>query len=273
LTFYLQLLGKISPVILLRLRHAISDPTLDIRVEGLSQTQLTFLPKNLFIPVCSISSWLVLIYKMGSIIDSKTSTSAVRLSVIDVSDPSAETGKQLLAAATKYGFLYINTKGTGFTEALVNREFELSKEVFALSTEEKDECHISKNNANRGWTGMHNETLDPKNQRKGDFKEAFNIGEFTADGNAQQPLPRALSDHEDELWEFEKLCKSTCNKVLDLLAMGLEVEEPKFFSSRHTSPSGCTVRLLHYPSIPDDVDYQPEVDIRAGAHSDCKFCH
>jgi isopenicillin N synthase-like dioxygenase len=45
----------------------------------------------------------------------------------------------------------------------------------------------------------------------------------------------------------------------------------EWFSSRHDTskgPSGCTLRLLHYPSIPEDSDFQPEVDIRAGAHSD-----
>lgn len=41
-------------------------------------------------------------------------------------------------------------------------------------------------------------------------------------------------------------------------------------SSRHDpkQPSGCTLRLLHYPSMPESADYRPEVDIRAGAHSD-----
>lgn len=28
------------------------------------------------------------------------------------------------------------------------------------------------------------------------------------------------------------------------------------------------MRLLHYPSIPETADYQPDVDVRAGAHSD-----
>lgn len=43
----------------------------------------------------------------------------------------------------------------------------------------------------------------------------------------------------------------------------------EWFSSRHKGgPSGCTLRLLHYPAIPSGTDFQPEVDIRAGAHSD-----
>ena len=79
-------------------------------------------------------------------------------------------------------------------------------------------------------------------------------------------------------------------KILSLFAIGLEVCIPplepivncltppqvdeqkggrEWFSSRHRDgPSGCTLRLLHYPSIPQGSDFQPDVDIRAGAHSD-----
>ncbi|KIW64250.1 hypothetical protein PV04_09197 [Phialophora macrospora] len=199
---------------------------------------------------------------MGSMGDGN---SAIQLPVIDISDFSVEVGKRVLEAATKYGFLYIDTKGTGFTAEMVTREFDLSRQFFALPDEEKEPCRI--NQTNRGWTGMHGEILDPKSQRRGDFKEAFNIGEFV-DRKPQQPIPNFLESHISELAEFERTCKQTCDRVLDLLGLGLEVEEPNFFSSRHTQPSGCTVRLLHYPAIPADVDYQPEVDVRAGAHSD-----
>jgi isopenicillin N synthase-like dioxygenase len=198
---------------------------------------------------------------MGSIGES----TSIQLPVIDISEFSPEVGKRVLDAATKYGFLYLNTKGTGFTEELVKREFEFSRQFFGLPEAEKAACHIDE--TNRGWTGMHGEILDPKAQRKGDFKEAFNIGEFR-DGKPQQTMPQFLEGRLDELAEFERTCKQVCDRVLDLLGLGLEVEEPNFFSSRHTQPSGCTVRLLHYPAIPADVDYQPEVDVRAGAHSD-----
>ena len=47
-----------------------------------------------------------------------------------------------------------------------------------------------------------------------------------------------------------------------------QIPDQEWFVSRHHEPSGCTLRLLHYPSIPEDFDYKPDVDIRAGAHSD-----
>jgi isopenicillin N synthase-like dioxygenase len=66
-----------------------------------------------------------------------------------------------------------------------------------------------------------------------------------------------------------------CLRLLELFAIGLQVDPSKggskWFSSRHSrelGPSGCTLRYLYYPSIPEDADYHPEVDIRAGAHSD-----
>lgn len=120
---------------------------------------------------------------------------------------------------------------------------------------------------------MHAETLDTKNQRMGDFKEAMNLAEFKS-GKAQQPLPPCFVDHESEIEEFQKSCHSMMLRILVLFAIGLNIDPEAggrdWFSSRHigTEPSGCTLRLLHYPPIPPGSDYQPSVDIRAGAHSD-----
>lgn len=199
---------------------------------------------------------------MGSINDG---VGAIQLPVIDISNFIPEVGKQMLDAATEFGFLYINTDGAGFTEDDVNQQFKLSQHFFAMPEVEKETYRID--HSNHGWVGMQAEILDPKSQRRGDFKEAFNVGEFL-DGKPRKPLPPVLQDHLNDLTTFEAKCRKLCDRVLDLLALGLEVEERSFFSSRHTQPSGCTVRLLHYPAIPEDVDYEPEVDIRAGAHSD-----
>lgn len=50
----------------------------------------------------------------------------IDLPVLDISNPlDPEAGKALLAAATKYGFLYVDSRGTDFTAAEVDRAFEL----------------------------------------------------------------------------------------------------------------------------------------------------
>jgi len=190
---------------------------------------------------------------------------AVQLPIIDISEPTPETARLMIDAAVKFGFLYIDTKGTDFTEEIVDREFDLSKKFFSCPELEKEECRIGADN--RGWTGMHGEILDPSVQKRGDWKEALNIGEFH-NGKPQQKMPKSLASHIEELEDFEARCVSTSKRIFRLLALGLEMEDLDWFSKRHRRPSGCTVRLLHYPALPTGTELEDEVDIRAGAHSD-----
>ncbi|ORY83233.1 hypothetical protein BCR37DRAFT_379239 [Protomyces lactucae-debilis] len=110
---------------------------------------------------------------------------------------------------------------------------------------------------------MHSEKLDPATQRKGDFKEAFNLD---VSSNAHQPLPRVLQAEKAVLAEFEACCRQVTTRLLDLLALGLG-KEPDFFSSKHNAskPSGTVLRLLYYPAIDERFE---QGDIRAGAHTD-----
>lgn len=58
--------------------------------------------------------------------------------------------------------------------------------------------------------------------RKTDHHRAMNFGDFK-DGKAQQPIPPVLAPHESEINDFAALCNKTCNRILNLLALGLEV--------------------------------------------------
>ncbi|EPS32502.1 hypothetical protein PDE_07462 [Penicillium oxalicum 114-2] len=194
----------------------------------------------------------------------------IELPVIDISNPhDPAVGKAMLDAAAKYGFLYVNSKGTDFTAQDVDHAFGLSRKFFASPVSDKETCRITPNN--RGWSGMHTETLDPEHQRTGDFKEAMNFGDFK-NGKAQQPLPTSLTPHESEIADFAQLCNKTCKRILNLLSLGLEMPED-FFASRHdpsSGPTGSILRFLWYPSIfsPETASYKHDKDVRAGAHSD-----
>lgn len=188
---------------------------------------------------------------MGSVGVEGSSQDLIQLPIIDVSDTSIENGRRLVDAAIKYGFLYISPEGTLFTESLVQSQFDLSKQFFAQPISEKEKYKIGTDN--RGFTGMHNEILDPSKDSK-EFKEAFNMGEFDDNRLPQQKMPEWLATGEnlEQLRSFEIACRTTCNQVLDLIGVGLEVEDgTNWFSRRHGQPSGCTVRLLHYPSLPE----------------------
>ncbi|KAK5079040.1 hypothetical protein LTR64_002539 [Lithohypha guttulata] len=193
---------------------------------------------------------------------------SLNLPVIDVSDTSPENGKRLVQAAIDYGFLYVSPEGTPFNEQLIDAQFKLSREFFTCPLSEKEKFHVGTDN--RGWLGMHNEILDPAKQSK-EFKEAFNIGEFDEERMPQQIMPGCLSTETSltQLRDFEAACDKTCKMFLDLIGIGLEVEDGlNWFSKRHGRPSGCTMRMLHYPSLPKGTDYSLDNDVRAGAHSD-----
>ncbi|KZF26578.1 oxidoreductase-like protein [Xylona heveae TC161] len=195
---------------------------------------------------------------------------AVELPIIDLSKPSAEVGEEIVNAAATYGFLYIKNTGRDIKPEAIERAFELSREFFASPEEEKAKCLIGPEN--KGWSSMHREILDQGNQRKGDFKEAFNFGTFE-NGKARQPLPKSLASHESELSQFATSCHDLCMKVLRAFAIGFKIKEEdggeEWFSSRHdVEKSSSIFRMLYYPAVPEEADYIPDVDIRAGAHSD-----
>ncbi|RAH45787.1 2-oxoglutarate and iron-dependent oxygenase domain-containing protein, partial [Aspergillus brunneoviolaceus CBS 621.78] len=70
----------------------------------------------------------------------------IELPVLDISNPlDPNAGKAMLDAATTYGFLYVDSKGTDFTPADVKRAFELSQTFFKSPAEEKATCRIEPN--------------------------------------------------------------------------------------------------------------------------------
>ncbi|OAX79821.1 hypothetical protein ACJ72_05853, partial [Emergomyces africanus] len=151
--------------------------------------------------------------------DEPAAGAPVQLPVINISEATPSVGKAMIDAATKYGFFYVDSASSDFSNDDVESAFAMAREFFASPYEEKAVVKIGTNN--RGWSGMHAETLDPEHQQRGDFKEAMNFGEFK-NNKAQQELPKSLVPHEAELARFMDLCRKTCNRILALLALGLD---------------------------------------------------
>ncbi|KAG8630970.1 hypothetical protein KVT40_000110 [Elsinoe batatas] len=213
--------------------------------------------------------------------------------VIDISSGNTDAARQLLAAATDNGFAFIkNNDATGLSPSDIQSMFDLSASFFAAPTNVKAECSINSNKSgkNRGWLGMHAETLDPSKQKKGDFKEAFNFSPH----NPPQPLSGPLSDQRDTLLTFQTKCHSLCLHILRLFATALSIPQ-SWFEERHDFSQGETgsiLRLLYYPSLQtlkakasrteqnggSEVngaeqekqwqEFEEGEDVRAGAHSD-----
>ncbi|KAI6089478.1 2OG-Fe(II) oxygenase superfamily protein [Hypoxylon rubiginosum] len=189
--------------------------------------------------------------------------------IIDISAEGADqiqVAKELVDAAVEYGFVYVRNAGRDISTEQIENAFGLSRTLFASPLEDKQRCKIEKNN--QGWSGMHTETLDPKTQRVGDFKEGFNFGTFK-DGKATQPIPRSIEPHQAQLAGFREACHALCQKLLLLFGIGLQVDPPTFFTSAHSpaQPSGSILRFLYYPP-PSATPTAEPADVRAGAHSD-----
>nr|XP_003649066.1 uncharacterized protein THITE_120638 [Thermothielavioides terrestris NRRL 8126]AEO62730.1 hypothetical protein THITE_120638 [Thermothielavioides terrestris NRRL 8126] len=192
-----------------------------------------------------------------------------KIPVIDVSGDGdqAQVARELVDAAVEHGFVYIRNTGKDIPVEAIDAAFEMSRRLFDAPLSEKQACTIQQNN--RGWSAMNYETLDPANQRVGDFKEAFNFGEFV-DGKAQQPIPPTIAADEPQISAFRDLCYNLSLKLNTLLGIGLEVTPPDFFTAAHLrarGPSGTILRFLRYPPRSDLSD-TTAADVRAGAHSD-----
>ncbi|GAP84187.2 putative clavaminate synthase-like protein [Rosellinia necatrix] len=99
-------------------------------------------------------------------------TNAASIPIIDISrseEDQTRIAEELVKAAAEYGFIYVRNGGQDITIAQVEQAFDISRTLFRSPLEEKKRCEIGGNN--QGWSGMHTETLDPKTQRIGDFKE------------------------------------------------------------------------------------------------------
>ncbi|KAF2705856.1 Clavaminate synthase-like protein [Pleomassaria siparia CBS 279.74] len=211
--------------------------------------------------------------------------SASEIPVIDISSPSPEIAKQVLHAASTFGFLFIKNDGITIPPTDIDAMFELSKNLFKSSTEEKSEYAIHSEKAggkNRGWVAMQGESLDPEGQKLGDPKEVFNIAPPAPD-TPFQPLPPNLSSSSSLISKFQSSCHNLCQQILSLLAIGLEISDEEYFTARHDETKGqvgSIFRLLYYPSSAplgddgdDDDDEEQgedtkETSVLAGAHSD-----
>ncbi|SCU98298.1 LAFA_0G16952g1_1 [Lachancea sp. 'fantastica'] len=208
------------------------------------------------------------------------------LKVVDISKPTAEISGPLLEAARLQGFLFVD--GHDFSQDEVDALFDLSKQFFTETPAEVKSQYAIKSN-NIGYTHFTNEQLDPRKAR--DFKEAYNFGNInfktgdfnlddstfngdsrTGSDNHENPVPEVFEKQHDLISKTVQKLHATATRILQVISIALEVENPEFFTDRHRpdEASGCVFRMLRYPlTRNDEVDTESyDATIRAGAHTD-----
>lgn len=199
----------------------------------------------------------------------------IDIPVIDINASNSKAPQELLDAACKHGFIFIANDASdesSISTALIDQQFSLSQQFFALPTHIKQQVSVATSTAgkNHGWLSQGIEKLDPGVQQRPDVKEAFNMGPPNpVDGSYDQPFPAQLVEHLPSIRAFHLECARLCQRILTLVATALDIP-PDWFASRHhgagsDDPHGSVFRWLYYPQRQAEHD---DVDIRAGAHSD-----
>jgi isopenicillin N synthase-like dioxygenase len=170
--------------------------------------------------------------------------------------------QQVYQACHEIGFMYLTD--CGLSAPTLAEMFAQSQQFFALPDALKQQIAWSNPVSNRGYGGLGREQLEP--DRPGDFKETLNIGREVPPAGRQEEPNHWLSEPPEfrqVALAFFASCAQVSDQVLRSMALALDLPQ-EFFVTRHTEQHHI-LRLLHYPSIDQDL---PLGQIRAGAHSD-----
>ncbi|XP_064627921.1 uncharacterized protein LOC135487776 [Lineus longissimus] len=191
-------------------------------------------------------------------------------------DPNTPESKELAAeihkAFTEVGFAYLT--GHGITDEELEKIWSISEQFFNLPIEEKRKAERAKSGGAIGWTPMAEEVISGEAGDHADYKECYNYIPHHADfeGTRDQPVEWP---GDTVLPNFKKLNNEMFHRIntlfinfLKLLPNALKLKDPDAFLKMHTKIGGpgsfCTLRLITYPPIGDDVTEGK----RCGLHSD-----
>ncbi|XP_077986153.1 uncharacterized protein LOC144440641 [Glandiceps talaboti] len=189
---------------------------------------------------------------------------------VDRNSPDSELFPKLIDdihdAFTTIGFVYL--KNHGIDERMIENAFTISRKIFQLPSEVKIKYARPRDNTiNHGYAGIEGETLNPS-ERPGDYKETFDCQRFRDHVGI---IPDEVPEFKQAMWDLFDKCTVLCNRMLEIIARGLKLEDPLLFVKANkgagTAENNTTMRTLYYPPIPDNVQLKPN-QIRCGEHSD-----
>ncbi len=172
------------------------------------------------------------------------------------------------AACRGTGFFYI--LGHGVSSALMSDVFRASEGFFALAEDTKRQVLFSSATGNRGYIPMKGEALDPT--KPADLKEAFNIGLDLAPNDPEilagarfraLNLWPSLPGFRATMLDYFNAAWRTGLLLHEAFADDLGLERTYF--AGHLDRPLATLRLLHYPSRPQQVEAG---QMGAGEHTD-----
>ncbi|XP_077986152.1 uncharacterized protein LOC144440640 [Glandiceps talaboti] len=169
-------------------------------------------------------------------------------------------------AFSTIGFIYL--KNHGIHPEQVNNMYEVSRKYFALpkNIKMKNHANVSGNETEHGYIQVGDEKTNPEIPH-GDLKECYNYLprlKHTPMPDEDFPELRVVMD------DFYNVCTKLSNRVLEVMARGLNIE-PSFFHKAHegmlSGMNDTTLRTLFYPALSSEYEVKPG-QTRCGEHSD-----
>jgi isopenicillin N synthase-like dioxygenase len=163
----------------------------------------------------------------------------------------------------RFGFAIVADHG--IDQALIDRAWELTEELFKLPEAEKRGYHVPGGGGARGYTPFKTEIA--KGASVVDLKEFWHVGRDLSEGHrfagdmAANIWPERPEGFRDTFIELFAAFDTAGDKLLSAIARHLKLA-PDWFD-RAATDGNSVLRLLHYPPIPADAE-----GVRAGAHED-----
>ena len=182
-------------------------------------------------------------------------------------DPSQEAmksmGSKLVDILSETGFVYL--RNHGIENDSIDEVNYVTKLFFESPLEVKSK--YSKDKTVFGYVGVEEERLDPS--KYPGYKEVFNVSGCFLPKSDYSQWPDSISPQFSKtIKNFMAQCKCLSLKLLDILAVGLQLYDIYYFRKchalMHQEGNYTALRSLYYPSLPDT----PHVKSRLGEHSD-----
>lgn len=188
--------------------------------------------------------------------------------IIDLQEKKPqEFSQKIVDAMESVGFLYLkNIPGLPYSEA--ERLFNTADKFWKLEESVKKQYGRPKDyekEGNTGYVGPGIELLDPTS--KAEIREAYNV---TPHVEEKMIFPdKEVPELRKHSLDFFAKCRAAALDIMEAIAKGLKLQDTQFFERTHKfigkGPNATTIRLLHYPPLPDYVE---PGTARCGAHSD-----
>jgi len=163
----------------------------------------------------------------------------------------------------RFGFAIVADHG--IPQALIDRAWAATEDLFALPEDEKRRYHLAGSGGARGYTPFKTEIA--KDARHVDLKEFWHVGRELPQGHrfadtmAANVWPDRPEGFRDTFIELFAAFDRAGDRLLSAIARHLGLQ-PDWFD-RAATDGNSVLRLLHYPPIPADAE-----GVRAGAHED-----